>query len=684
MNPKHIDKVPKKRQAFAPYNFVELPDEQKVVLAQELPQQNIYDPQRHTGYLQCTLVTESPLYVRGGLLPNDFKNFGNRSCNLEELEKLTLDEQKRWTDFFYNPANYLPVIPGSSLRGMIRTIVEIVTHSKIHKVSGSQKLFFRAVAAPRSEEPDPLAGEYEKKLGKNGNKVKAGYLYRQIDGSWRIYKSQTVNEQSFIWIQESIVLDSDVDLIGVNASNYCPQTLEVRFDEVNKQNNRYVAHEISTNNPEHQYQGCLVTSGNMIEGNPKAKSPRQYHCLIGEKTDQYIEIHREAIEDYCAALTDFQRKYPFDEQVGILEDGNPVFYCEPKDGEKVTLFGHSPNFRVPFTPPNKNSRAAVVTDFIPPKLKTSDNPAIDMSEAIFGWVKDKKLNDKKLNDQAHAGRVFITDAVVDSQVSADKIWCQENPEARITPKILATPKPTTFQHYLVQTDPEGKRENLKHYGSNLIQDTVIRGHKLYWHQKDVSCDSIKETKEQEEIEKKAKQYTKIRPIRSQVSFHFRTYFDNLTDEELGALLWVLDLAKEKENRIYVKDEREYRFSLGMGKPFGMGAVKLTAQQLWLSQRKQERYKKLFDGNKWATVNYSDTEVEAQFFVDSFKDYILKRIGENSDRKLEDVHRIKMLLEMLSFPGKPRGSVRYMEIEHTHLDNEYKYRRVLPNPFQVRD
>ncbi|NJK65245.1 MAG: hypothetical protein HC789_03220 [Microcoleus sp. CSU_2_2] len=183
MNPKHIDSFPKKRQAFAPYNFVELPDEEQVVLAQELPQQNIYDSPRHTGYVQCTLVTESPLYIRGGLLPNDFKNFGDRSCNLKELAQLTPEEQERWTDFFSNPANNRPVIPGSSLRGMIRTLVEIVTYSKLHKVSGHQKLFFRAVAAPRNQEedPDPLAGEYEKKLGKMVIKSKqAIFLDKQM------------------------------------------------------------------------------------------------------------------------------------------------------------------------------------------------------------------------------------------------------------------------------------------------------------------------------------------------------------------------------------------------------------------------------------------------------------------------------------------------------------------------
>ncbi len=392
--------------------------------------------------------------------------------------------------------------------------------------------------------------------------------------------------------------------------------------------------------------------------------------MIGEKTNQYVEIDPGAVEDYCAALTDFQKKY-FDKKKGILKNNYPVFFKDPTLDGKVTLFGHSPNFRVPYTSPTKNGRAASVTDFIPPKLKGSENSEIDMTEAIFGWV------NKKLEHQACAGRVFITDATIDSSIPGTQIWCQDKPEDRITPPILATPKPTTFQHYLVQPNPEAKRECLKHYGSS----TIIRGYKLYWHQKDVSYNSIEEI-DQKEITKKPKQYTKIRPINSKVSFHFKIYFENLTDEELGALLWVLDLAKEKENRLYVKNNQEYRFSLGMGKPFGMGAVKLTNQQLWLSQRKESRYQKLFSGNNWDTGNYNDTEIEAQVFVESFKNYLLDKIGENSDVNLEDVQRIKMLLTMLSFPGKPKGSVRYMQIEHPHHKNEYDERPVLPNPFDV--
>ncbi|MBD2295130.1 TIGR03986 family CRISPR-associated RAMP protein [Anabaena sphaerica FACHB-251] len=668
MNPRHITPKSKNNRAFAPYNFVELPDENKLVVAQQLPNSNCYEKERYTGYIECTLVTETPLYIRNGLIPDDFKTFGDLSCNHQELEQVTSEEQKRWTDFFNNPANNRPIIPGSSIRGMLRTMMEIVTYSKFHQVSGNQKLFFRAVAAPKL---DPLTGEYNKKLlDQEKNKIKAGYLQQQKDGSWRIYIAQDIDKHLFIWIKESLIPD-DIELIKLNNADYKPQYLAVRFDDITPYKTRYLANQISKDNPNHKYRGYLVTSGNMMEGNKGGKSPRQYHCLIGEKTDDYKEIDHGAVDDYIAGLTEFQKKY-FDENSGVLKNGYPVFFREPKQNEKVTLFGHNPNFRVPYTPPGNNGRAASVTDFIPSRLKSSENSDIDMTEAIFGWV------NKKSQDQARAGRIFITDAIVDDTIPEDKIWCQQNPNERITPPILATPKPTTFQHYLVQTDPDGKRENLKHYGSVPHQDTVIRGYKLYWHHKDVNHSSITED-DLKDISEKPKQYTKIRPINPQVSFHFKIYFDNFTEQELGALLWILDLAKEKEKRIYVKNNQEYRFSLGMGKPFGMGTVKLTNQVLWLSQRQEKRYHKLFDGNNWETGNYKDTEVEAELFVEEFKKYLL---CENPDTNLENVERIKMLLTMLSFPGKPPGSVRYMKIEHPQNKNEYDLRPVLPNPGDV--
>ena len=42
-----------------------------------------------------------------------------------------------------------------------------------------------------------------------------------------------------------------------------------------------------------------------------------------------------------------------------------------------------------------------------------------------------------------------------------------------------SPKPTAFQHYLTQSNPDHP-EQLRHYGDSNAS-TTLRGHKLYWH-----------------------------------------------------------------------------------------------------------------------------------------------------------------------------------------------------------
>ena len=62
------------RIALAPYNFVPLPE--KVVtldVKKDLPDQGWYDPDRLTGRVECALTTESPLYTRAGVTPEEYE-----------------------------------------------------------------------------------------------------------------------------------------------------------------------------------------------------------------------------------------------------------------------------------------------------------------------------------------------------------------------------------------------------------------------------------------------------------------------------------------------------------------------------------------------------------------------------------------------------------------------------------
>lgn len=658
MLPKHLKEVPEERRAIAPYNFVELPN--KVVPAEPLPNHDSYDLKRHTGRIECTLTTESPLYTRCGLTPNDFAEFGDKpNDELEPAERLKRSEFSR------NPVNHKPTILGSSLRGMLRTLVEIVSFCKIERVSDQQHFFFRAVAA--NSKFDSLGREYKSLL----KKVKAGHLIKQ-NGGWYIHPAQVIDGFPFIWVKERD-LSNIRTLLRMNQPGYRPQHIDVSFGDTYPKPPRRFTRTVSTNLSLYPRKGILVTSGNMLEASDNPENlHRSNHCIVAaaDESAALLKINDGAIQDYCSALTDFQKQEPFDKKMGALqEEQRPIFYCEPQDGQKeVTLFGHSPNFRIPYSP-NYDGRAVSSADFIPKSIGKSD--ALDLADAIFGFVRDEKRE----KDQARAGRVFVSNAVCEKAAS-DDIWFTGNQERAITPQILSTPKPTTFQHYLVQTDPEARKSELKHYATKPEQETVIRGHKLYWH-KGSSPSIVLNNPEASES-----QTTQIKPIKAGVSFTFTINFENLSDVELGAILWVLDRAQDEE----------YRLSLGMGKPLGMGAVKMTPK-LHLSDR-QQRYMKLFDGDNWEIGKTSAAETH-KTCVQAFENYIIDHISEadqpsTGTTKLEEVPRIKMLLAMLSWPGPSdiEHTTRYMEIERNQeprleLDgNEYKERRVLPTPLDV--
>jgi CRISPR-associated protein (TIGR03986 family) len=527
MNFRHLKEVNNDRKAVAPYNFVELPS--KIVKAElecngKLRDNDRYYSDRHTGTIECTLKTESSLYIRCGLTPTDFSSFGDTTN-----EKLTPDQRKKKAEFFQYPSNSYPALPGSSLRGMLRTLVEIISFGKMEKVSDQKNFFFRAVAA---ETDDPLRELYKDCIGNMAKNVKAGYLeFDKNQNKWFVRPAQEIEDQSFIKVKEEDIKDHVPSLILMKEASYIPQYIQISFE--------VTATSINVSEDLNQYStngqiGWLVTSGNMLENMLekatererekllRKKEGRKYHYIIAEvdHSMKRLEISSDAIRDYREALTKFQKgeekqfknnsKNRFDKKKGVIQEGLPIFYCEP---EPVTLFGQSPNFRIPYSP-NNDGRAASAVDFIPEQIGESDK--IDLADAIFGFVrrgKDKQEQlpseaKKEKREQSRAGRIFISDG--QCVANEDDIWLTKE---TITPQILASPKPTTFQHYLVQTTDE--KPNLKHYGSK----TVIRGHKLYWHKGDVKT-GIQTDASPEEIEKKRSQYTEIKPIKAGVTFEF--------------------------------------------------------------------------------------------------------------------------------------------------------------------
>jgi len=563
--------------ARAPYNFIPL--NEKVVEVQKVPDFDKYHCDKYTGYIELEIKTMTPLYIRN------------------TNEKGQLD-----SDFFNVEGKYK--IPGSSLRGMIRTLVEIVSFGKFHYFD-DDRFYYRGLA-----DISNLRKYYQEKINK---KVCAGYLnYDNKKRLFYIVPAEYINNEQF-----------------------------EKFQDIQK---------------EFHYEEQLEGSWKIWTGKIRYKR-NNWIIYPPDPNAQKIELSKEDVSYY---LNDKNRTIPIDiiesAKKGFLiidgkkkpirfKEGVPIFYVkykDSKDNERIA-FGHTRFFRLPYE--------KTIGAHIPHNLKNEE--VTDFADAIFG----KEGN--------WASRVFFEDA--------DLI---DNPDQaflpKTSPKILASPKPTTFQHYLEQPD-DATKNNLRHWDS----DAKIRGYKMYWHRNTPNNSKQVYSWNEGKIIENDTQHTVIRPVNKGVTFKGRIRFENLTKEELGALLFVLNLPENCHHK------------LGMGKPLGLGSIKISTQ-LFISKR-TERYSRLFDNNN-DNFFLSDEPQKPEEFICAFEKYILNNIS-NSDKvnaeKLWETPRLKDLKNLLNWDNTKQTNwnekTRYMEIEH-NIDNadggnnkinEFKDRPVLP-------
>lgn len=656
--PKQPNQIEPDRQALAPYNFISLPEE--IVKAQELPDQDRYwpplaenqpsdaPPGRLTGKILCQLTTESPVYTRAAITPD---NYGRGVKSKDE------------SAFFYVLNQDQPVIPGSSLRGLLRGMVEIISYSKVGPVS-DRPLVYRAVGDTTSH-----GDSYRNRLmhfdGERDRKkhytplMRAGYMKRN-GSDWTIEPAREIGGATYA---HCYIDDREIAGLSTVDGFKNARTIYIRPGTYGYQNVRGGFLRI-------KYTPALdwaaTSKPGMLAGTIMAQSgpmgSKRSEAVVYERdpAEKPIPIDDTLVEMYREQISDGQEKI-LGHKDGVLRDGQPVFYLM-EQGELV-FFGHCRMLRLPYL--------RKLCDLVPEKLRRDED--IDLAEAIFGYTKSKGEG----KDRAYAGRVYFSDATLQS--GQESPWLADG--RIVIPRILGSPKPTTFQHYLVQTRPNKKQVGqtrdgrpkyiveLADYEAPTPGQTVIRGHKLYWHK---GAATLKDIRESEAIKEGDKQHTRIQPVRPDVQFTFQIDFENLRPAELGALLRVLRIAAAPA----------YRLKLGMGKPLGMGAVKIVPR-LQLSDR-VTRYQRLFDGEGWAEATAED-RAAGDRAVAEFERFILSELKQPALRRLHELERIQEVLAMLSWPGPDPAQTRYLEIEHwddRRKVNEYRDRPVLPPPLVV--
>jgi hypothetical protein len=492
----------KNRAGRAPYNFVPLPgDPWRAV--DEPPSHASYQTGEagHSGEIVLEIKALTDFYIRGMWVLDDYLRQSG--------------DKKSWQPDPFQ-ANGKLRLPGSSLRGMFRTLIEILSAAPLDPINDHQ-LFYRTVASvpdPNNKRSfEPHAQVYKSRLLSGTTlRVEAGYLYNTRQ-QWTIHPAtrdpQTGRQWYRIrtfekWIRKAVSYDPDGDFARVYAGG--------------------------------REQGWLVCSGG-IPGKQK-----QWVIRAEDKNTQEIDVPRVDVEAYKKGGITRE----IDEQDFAFTDhshGVPCFYVnwqDPDTQDRRVAFGHTAYFRMPYATRTVNA--------VPPTSSRKGREfEWDMARAIFGWVPPPSqagADPEHKRATARRGRISFEDGI---------LWEAPNgvdPERWF---LLGEPKPTTFQHYLVQRHEQ--LDQSLHWDGRRDQ-VMVRGHKLYWHRPGAA-------RPEPPPEKRERIGTPVRVAREGAVFTARIRYDNLRLFELGALLTAIKLPTGCRHR------------LGMGKALGLGSFEIT-------------------------------------------------------------------------------------------------------------
>lgn len=468
---------------------------------------------------------------------------------------------------FYKDGQGRYAIPGSSLRGMLRSVVEIATFGRLGPFN-DDKLGFR----------DLHHRDYTQAM--NG-KVNAGWLIRDPESKeWHIEachyakvdyrhferlggrdfqpgEKQGAHEKYIKFEQGG---GSPVQRFGLRRP-HGPAARPIAPDAKEPIVSEYL--EVDPRAPG-SVQGTLVFTGQPM--NRLRDEPRRKHSdffFFGKPTNIY-ELSEQQVKDFEFIHSDGRqqgKRTPApNKEWGYWKDRPsrkvPVFFLLTRDAENqvhVRAFGLAGMFRL--------AADQRISDVVR-RAQTAPRRWPDMAEAMFGFVNEGKQDDAVLDKApkgALRGRISI---------GMGRLATSARDMAPIT-AVFGAPKPSFYPYYLrhgrgSSFDSPPETERLRNGRTNhkwktyMSPDATARGWKRYVTRAAPQLKPFLPAKVQD------KHKSVFRPIEPGASFAAKIRVHNLRPMELGALLWALDFG----------GDTQAWHTLGRGRPLGLGGVQI--------------------------------------------------------------------------------------------------------------
>ena len=474
--------------------------------------------------------------------------------NKFDVNKEKNEKHKNYDFFSYNDLSGKntendpkePIIPGSSIRGVIRSAFEALTDSCMMT---SDRLI-----TGRSKIPN-----------------KAGLIVKTDNGKWILYKAKNykINTNGGDGPLYSVKIDGDKKYIE---------------DKRNRTKRYYSYDKVNYNAKTHTiYDGAKIEGFLVLSDYDKENSTKKYNYVFSKiLKSKSIDVTNEV-----SLLKKVLEVYNSSVNINLNTDKNPTGYHYGYrhfnlDEKKIHPVWY--NDSVPgkiYLAPACISRIAL-NNTINKILKNSGgyNACSDAAKLctaceLFGMVGDKTSIGSKIR---------FSDAKLNKNNNNNIDNCYDN---IMLLDELRTPKPTAVEFYTKRPKVEFKESiedahswnydysimlNGRKPKTNELDSIEILGRKFYWHSHSIKAQKHSECKDIKSDFKVTALNTTGRPVKSEVEFEFNIYFERVTEEELRNLIWVLTIG---ENNIHgVRCHK-----IGGAKPLGFGSVKIVVNKV---------------------------------------------------------------------------------------------------------
>lgn len=608
-----------------PYNFIRTPDRGANVLQDSfvgdhnpaLPEygedHSRYWKDKYSGIIPVVLRTQTPVFITD-----------------PESRKKESEENEHFT---YDTMNF---IPASALKGVLSSSYEALTNSRY-------RVFART--------------QHDRKLGMRGShdpKLIPGRVERQSDGSLKVRlftgtehygkqgERQETQPQYAAWLPVYVNNGDRAKIIALKGKYvenvilrlYRHSVRRFKFWSVERIDGCDIKPitsraEAVPDEKEIKASGYVVVTGK----NFSRKHDERFFFNMGDE-EVLLDVSEERKKDYEDLILDYWAVHeegsnppigrieqglhiprgprPNREEIG-LRDGVFV-YVKMNESDKVNK-----NIEALF--PVQISRVLgkvspweCVHKTILPAAKMEE---LSPADRLFGWVSQGKGG-------AWKGKVRISDALF--RENKDGVSIDRFSPNSVTLAIMGAPKPAQARFYLGDEKGEPQKNGIPREDSFYCKKgKMLRGRKAYLNhhvfKKNWDVKSISPTEALPEYISREKS-NQNRSISSWIppkkSFQFNMVVENLTAEELGALLTLLTLSSECSSALRC-------LKIGYGKPLGLGSITLALDL------EEDDILPVYDGGEIAS------------FYRSFQEQDQRGLNEKARGKLIEAYKKSVVL-----------------------------------------